>query len=100
MFNTSTGVFTAKFTGNLDTWTYNTSICCGWTESVGPKVTYTFTQGGIHLSGGGWSGGGEIQHNGTMGAGSIGAVPEPGTLVMLGTGLIGMAGVIRRKVAI
>jgi hypothetical protein len=47
---------------------------------------------------GGYGSGGGLAHN--MGAGyEATSIPEPGTLMLLGSGLIGAAGFIRRKIA-
>jgi hypothetical protein len=73
--------FSGKFTDNLSLTSYNQS-CCG----------YTF----IQLQG--TSKGGVL--TGVPSGTGMSATPEPGTLAMFGTGLVGIAGIIRRKLKV
>jgi len=52
--------------------------------------------GGIAPGGTDWFDLEEAPNNGSI-AGYVGVIPEPNTLLLLGTGLIGLAGMIKRK---
>ena len=79
-----------------------------WNSSSQSLFQGTFTSGGVTVAGGfttiqGFVGGvaGTVQialNSAGILSGDTIVTPEPGTLGLLGTGLIGLAGIIRRKV--
>jgi len=75
--STSVTLFSSSITGTV-------SVVNGYTN-----VNYTTTLSGI-------AGGFQITKAGVVSGDTI-VTPEPGTLGLLGTGLVGLAGIVRRK---
>ena len=81
---------------------YNTNVTI---SAIGPAILVTLNWSGINEvdftpSGGvnhGWSGAGEHFVIDDI---TTNAVPEPGTLMMLGSGVVGIAGLLRRKLSL
>ena len=96
-------IFTGSFTGQVtmtltnitsnggDIYTLSGAISGQW--SNGATVTGATSQIYVFTGKNGWMG------SSTLGSGDtiIGSVPEPGTLGLLGTGLLGLAGIVRKK---
>jgi hypothetical protein len=67
-----------------------------WSPFTG-HITETFAMNGPTYSyGAPWS---YSFQGGTITSASISSVPEPNSLMFLGTGLVGIAGVVKRKLA-
>jgi PEP-CTERM motif-containing protein len=86
-FNSATDVLTAAFSGsefNGTTWVpFNGQL----TETLNLNGPTFYDQDGFSFN----------LQSGTVSSATMSTVPEPGSLVMFGTGLLSMAGVIRRK---
>jgi hypothetical protein len=71
------------------TWSWGWSILWIWGPYLGPiDFTFTNTYG---------SGTGDFVYDNGTGEEQICLTPEPGTMLLLGSGLLGLAGVVRRK---
>lgn len=78
----STLLFTGTFSGGTATETGGSNLIIAGFTTGGNTVA-----GVIKLSGGQW-----------VGSSDTIVTPEPGTLGLLGTGLVGLAGIVRRKI--
>jgi PEP-CTERM motif len=91
----STGAISGgAFTGTLSivnssNVTLFSSTITGTVSVIGSSTFVSYTSGGI-------VGGVQISHAGDVSGDTI-VTPEPGTLGLLGTGLVGLAGIVRRK---
>jgi hypothetical protein len=88
-FNSATDVLTAAFSGSE----FNGTT---WVPFHG-QLTETFDFNGGSVFSYNYDGYAYDFESGTVTSATISTVPEPGSLVMFGTGLLSMAGVIRRK---
>jgi hypothetical protein len=95
--NASFNLKTDTLTGTLTGQQYNL-LTQSW-KPVTVYLTETLAlngSSGTYDLGGGWT---YSYQDGSVTSGNISTVPEPGTFGMLGTGLAGMAGLVRRKLA-
>jgi hypothetical protein len=83
-FNSKTDVLTAAFSGSE----FNGTT---WVPFKGHLKEV------FNLSGGAYNGGGYNYTVGSVTSASMSSVPEPGSLMLMGTGLVGMVGAMRRK---
>jgi PEP-CTERM motif len=79
---TSKGTYTYSIAGPLSGMLNGKTSTAGGTVQLTVTLNHLFTGGTVHVSGG---------------STNVSSVPEPGTLGLLGTGLFGLAGVLRRR---
>jgi len=73
------------------------TILNGDTLFMGPESSPTFKLGTFNLGGLVDIGNGPVPLNGTLTITQLSSVPEPGSLVLLGSGVLGLAGLVRRR---
>jgi hypothetical protein len=86
-FNSHTDVLFALFVGSE-------FVNGKWSPFSGHITETLNLNGGRYTNGAPWS---YTYQGGTVTSASISSVPEPGSLMLMGTGLVGIAGAIRRK---
>ena len=87
-FNSTTDVLSAMFSGSE----FNGTAWVPFNGHLTETINLNGYTGSYNYSG--WS---YNYTGGSVTSASMSTVPEPGSLMMMGTGLIGMGGVIRRK---
>lgn len=92
----STGPGTFSFTGGTIAIVNNSSVSLFSSTLTGGTVTVVGGNTFVSYNLGGVVGGFQITGSGLVSGDTI-VTPEPGTLGLLGTGLVGLAGIVRRK---
>ena len=86
---------TLGFNTGIATITFSTTSLTigGFTYTVNPVYTIALPVTGV----GGGAGTGTTTIQGTITGGAVSNVPEPASMVLMGTGILGLAGALRRK---
>lgn len=94
------GTSNITLSGNIFHLTSTQSNSLSWDATINNPIILTFTDGSkleayVLNAAQSWNGSGAISN--TLVFQSIAATPEPSSIMLMGTGLLGIAGVMRRK---